>query len=312
MLHAAEPLKTWITDTAGPFNFRGGTKIYLHLFMDIASRYLVCAVVPNKSSAEYAKALRRKIFYAFGIPNRIHSDLSTTFISDLTQELSRHLKINLTYGLAFHPRGQGAIEVQVREMKKSIETCVKDHIRRNLSIDFEEVVEIACAVHNQTPHRATNISPHQFLYGTDPINPSQVLGHDLTSPVESRTIEDIRTTFREIHTSLHQSFLLNEMDRYNSASRRSRVEVGFDVYRTINQGLPNQETTGPHKVLNKAGYNSWAISALQGNTPIIVPDIQLTPIIPADNLREGLPPQNPPSGSIPPRTDIPPEFPPPA
>jgi transposase InsO family protein len=294
VLEVSDPFTVWIMDTAGPFYNKRHQKRYLILFVDACSRELRIAVVNSKDASSFAQAFLREIIYKSGVPLRLHSDRGTNFTSEVTQHLCEALDIETSFGLSYHPRGQGAVERLVAEVKTAISTALKHHKLKpnSKTLDLEDAVKIAEAIHNQSPHRSTNISPFQFLYGCNPRLPLNIpLGPSTAEQQDS--IANMRDFYRAVHKEMYQSYIKEEIEKYARKAKTSKITAGIQVLRTIHQGLPNQTTTGPHTVITSAGSNSWVISQ-PNNQPghnLTAPDIQLTPVLPAPHVREGLPAQ---------------------
>lgn len=297
MLHCNVAYQQWMVDLAGPFRRTETTKTYVMLYFDLASRELRTDIVTDKTAETYTSSLLRTVIWPCGVPQVIHTDQGTNFTSQVTATLSTQLGINLKFGLSMHPRGQGPVERQIRDLKSALTTLLIDHHLRDNSINFADAVRIATAVHNSSPHRSTNISPNEFLTGLKPISPLSI---PLISILNSSTATpDIITQHREfsrtVHTTLMNKYLVKEIDAYETRTPPARVEIGTLVYRTTLPGTVNQRITGPYKVINPVGSNSWEIQLLDdaNAAPIKVPVKQLTHVAHARHLQLNIPAQQP-------------------
>lgn len=284
---ATKKMQILMVDYAGPFEDENGKTQYIILYLDCYTRWLIMDVVPTKDAQTYTDSFMSQIINRYGVPETVHTDQGTMFTSQVTKAICDNMGINLSFGLAFHPRGQGAVERVVREIRISIETVMAD--RRGIA--FRQAVALAEATHNHCKHSSTGTSPFFMIHGSEPPTPVTMI---LPSEEDTETARELSEFAKRVHDEMHQRSILEATERHNARARKSRIRVGIMAYRVV-WGITSKRTTGPHEVLRKDGSNSWIIRAADGERQpggiISVPEIQLHPILKADDIRRGLPEQ---------------------
>ena len=95
-------------DLVGTFN----SPIYKYVLsgIDVFSKYLFAVPLTNGSADTVAKELVKIFFNHSYLPHTIVSDLGSTFVSELLQELAELLEIKLKHASLKHPQSIGAVE----------------------------------------------------------------------------------------------------------------------------------------------------------------------------------------------------------
>ena len=295
MAKAERPHQAWMMDHAGPFRLRDGHSKYILFFIDLKSRELRYHIGDGMDAANVGRAILDQIVFPCGIPERIHSDQGKAFTSQLTQFLCNALHTELQFGIAYHPRGQGAIERAIGEIKTSLLTNLCD--QKGDTYSFPDAVAAAVSIHNHSAHTDTGISPYQYLYGLKPrtLEETLVQGAETRTREETHSADELRDQARSKHDEAHAIAILRQQARYAAKATTSPVAGGAIVYRRItgSNGTLNK-ITGPHQVMEKAGTNSWYIGPEPGCTGrscdrILAAETQLHILRPANHLRSNLP-----------------------
>jgi hypothetical protein len=285
--------QAWMADYCGPYIHPvDKEKRWLLLFIDLKSRYLVCDIVKKLDAETLADSFLINIIYRFGVPESLHCDQGRSFTSGLTRSLCKMMQVDIKYGITYHPRGQGAIERAIGEIKTSIQTAMKD--KPTGLISFEQAVAAAVSVHNTSPHSSTRVSPHEYSFGqaaktlVNSLIPGDI--GNLFDP--SLQGELRRQKYRQLQEDNLGKYLDSLKGKHDKNAKSSKIEPGLHVYRRIELS-GTFKVTGPHIVLERAGTNSWYIGREKDlsndNDRIIAADNQLHPIIPAAKLRSNLP-----------------------
>ena len=86
------------------------------LMVDICTGFVFLRPVKDYTAAEALRALM-EVFTMFGFPKRIQSDNGTAFVNDMMKEFVMSVGIEQRTATAYHPRGNGAAEIRVKQAK---------------------------------------------------------------------------------------------------------------------------------------------------------------------------------------------------
>ena len=276
---ASEIFEVWMVDHAGPFVVNG-VKAYVLLVICCFSRFLIPIFVPDLSAKSYCEALIYHVILDYGIPRRIHSDLGSAFTAEISHQMGQEIGINMTHGLAYHPRGQGLVEKAVDEVKTSLRTCLAQ--RPDLS--FLKALKTIQAVHNQSEHRALKVSPFQVVYGRSPTALSSIILPGIPhNPDLSTSRYQMQKFYRESLGIMQRTYIQEMKDKYEAKSSASRLRPGIFVFRVLPAIMDRGTITGPHLVIRRNTHNSWIIGPDHNQITrdlIVAPQIQLHPIEP--------------------------------
>jgi hypothetical protein len=280
---ALDIFHTWEVDYAGPFSLdQGNRKVHIALFIDCRSRFLLTDIVESLTTEAYIELLDRLI-KPLGLPRRIHADRGRNFTALRAIAWGNAIGCDMTFGLAYHHRAQGMVERPIREIRESMDSCLLQYAN---SVSFEQALRAATEAHNHRPHTRTGVSPFQYISGrtaTDSINRFFDSADD---PRKQRT-------YREIHDQAIADEYMKASEEYASTARPSRIAQGMTVFRLYRQDNSKVIRTGPHKVLQRIGSNSWLIAPDPSmrfvNRHLRVPESQLKAVIDAEHLWGDLP-----------------------
>jgi hypothetical protein len=276
---------TYEVDYAGPFKLADGTSTHVALFRDVRSGWLSTESVTSLTADTYIDLIRRHIL-KYGLPRRIHTDLGRQFIAMRVNAWAKRHGIQLTFGLAYSHRAQGAVERPIRELRESLESYLLQKSSKATAHAFEQALDSATKTHNFRPHSRTGVSPFEYMFMKSPVD-------DCNRFFRGNSRARDKLDFRAIHDAAIEKEYCKASADYQDHARPSKISEGSLVYRKYRQDASHVISTGPHKVLQRLGTNSWLISPEPGarfqDRNIKVPETQLRAVIPADHLWEGIP-----------------------
>ena len=121
-----------------------------------------CIPIKSKNAEEIVKAYMREVYYKYGGSRKILSDNGTEFKNDLFAQVAECLGMeHKIFTPPFHPQSNGRIEGFHRFLK----ACLAKHISKTLQ--WSDVVEIACSAYNFFPNEHSRESPFFLMYGRD-------------------------------------------------------------------------------------------------------------------------------------------------
>jgi len=289
-LQATQIFQLWVVDYAGPFTLADNTKRWVILFLDSKSRWLVTSIVDSMTGETFKNSLEANIIDHFGFPETdrltLHCDKGSNMTAFEIRTYAALHNIRLNYGFTSHPRGQGFVEISVKELKTSLSTALAE-CRGHLPL--AEAVRKATQTHNLSKHSATRVSPYEYVYNRRYVHRVNNLLPQDDAPEESN--------FRAIHDARFAEEVEKASQKYEDtrSTRATVTSPGQLVWRYYKQNHSTNILTGPHTVLRRHGSNSWVIAST-GTYPQVheleVPEIQLHVVAMAEDLREGLPLQN--------------------
>ena len=276
---------TYEVDYAGPFKLSDGPSTHVALFRDVRSGWLSTEAVTSLTADTYIILIRRHIL-KYGLPKRIHTDLGRQFTATRIHAWAHRHGIQLTFGLAYSHRAQGAVERTIRELRESLESYFLQKSSDWTTLAFEQALDAATKTHNFRPHSRTGVSPFEYMFMQSPVD-------DFNRFFRGTSRSRDKLDFRAIHDAAIEKEYCKASADYQDHARPSKISEGLLVYRKYRQDASKLLSTGPHKVLQRLGTNSWLISPEPGakfqDRNIKVPETQLRAVIPADDLWEGLP-----------------------
>jgi hypothetical protein len=96
--------------------------------VDICTGFVFLRPVKDYTAAEALRALM-EVFTMFGFPKRIQSDNGTAFVNDMMKEFVMSVGIEQRTATAYHPRGNGAAEIRVKQAKLLLKKILRGEIK---------------------------------------------------------------------------------------------------------------------------------------------------------------------------------------
>jgi len=111
------------------------------------------------------------MFNRISIPRVIISDNGTNFVSGLTQELYRHLSIELRRSSPLHPEENSLVECWNANLKHMLHHVVIGH----KATDWDLKLSYLLWAYRELLNATTGLSPYQLVYGRVGRGPLSVL-----------------------------------------------------------------------------------------------------------------------------------------
>ena len=159
LIKATQPFERISIDFKGPIPSTNNQ--YMLTIVDEYSRFPFAYPVKDVSTNTVIKCLRN-LFSIFGLPNYIHSDRGTAFMSNELKQWLVTKGISTSRTTPYNPTGNGQVERYNGIIWKSILLAIKT---RNLPISqWEKVLPDALHSVRSLLCTATNCSPHERLF----------------------------------------------------------------------------------------------------------------------------------------------------
>jgi transposase InsO family protein len=270
---ADQPFDHVAVDLAGPFMTSASGNHYLHVLVDIHSRFVLLHAIPDKRM-ETVALLWRDTFCTFGFPRIIQSDNGTEFVNQVARALTQAAGIDHRLITPYHPRANGAAERTVqtatRLMKKLAQGAAKD---------WDTYLPFIQYCINQKISRRHQHAPFAVVFGrqanafadfTDaplPVDfaPGSVEHQEFIAEVEARANEMAQHLFPLV-TARSKTTANAVKDKFDKEHKLVDLPVDSFVMLRDEQRRNKSEppNIGPFKIVNKTTGGAYVLQDLVG------------------------------------------------
>nr|AAM74243.1 Putative retroelement [Oryza sativa Japonica Group] len=166
------PFAVWGLDILGPFRRAPGGFEYLYVAVDKFTKWpeaYPVVKIDKHSALKFIKGITAR----FGVPNRIITDNSTQFTSELFGDYCEDMGIKLCFASPAHPRSNSQVERANAEILKGLKTKTFNILKKHGDSWIEELPAVLWA-NRTTPSRATGETPFFLVYGAEAVLPSEL------------------------------------------------------------------------------------------------------------------------------------------
>jgi hypothetical protein len=238
----------WGLDAVGPFCTAPGGYKHILVAIDKFTKWIKVRPVAEVTSEEAVKFIG-DIKHRFGVPNRIITDLGTTFTCSVLWDFCQDNLIDVYYSSVAHPRCNGQVErangMVLQVLKDRIYDAVSNYATRWLA----ELPHVIWGLRTQVSS-ATGFLPFFLVYGSEVIIPTDVAfgapriqfyeegKAEQTCRIDLDSLEEQR-----LAAIMRQARHDQQLRRYHDRNvRETSFNVGDLVLRR------NQKTDGMHKL----------------------------------------------------------------
>lgn len=250
-------------DLVGPLVKSSRGFQYILVVLDYATRYPEAIPLRNTSSKSIAKELFN-MFTRTGIPKEILTDQGTPFMSKVTKELCKLLKIKHLRTSVYHPQTDGLVE----RFNKTLKGMLKRVVSKD-GKDWDCLLPYLMFAVREVPQSSTGFSPFELMYGRHPRG---------LLDIAKETWEQETTPYKSVieHISLMQDRIAAVMPIVREHLEQSQ-EAQRRVYnrsarvRSFNPGdrvlvlVPTVESKflakwqGPYEIIEKVGSVNYKV-----------------------------------------------------
>ena len=247
-------------DIMGPLPVSTHGFRYILVITDLFSKWVEAFPLVGTDSNTLAKILVDEIVCRYGMPEIIHSDQGSNFVSEVIRTLCAMMGVQRTQTTPYHPQGNGQVERFNRTLEGMLSKVVSDHQR-----DWDEHLQKVLFAYRTAIHESTGYSPFLVTFGRSPNLPVDVvLGRPSTST------GDVPQFVQKTQTVLHSAFLQVRQHLQQAHQRQKQVadassvgeafQVGDRVWLyvpRVKQGQSKKFTSlwrGPYTVGCVTGY----------------------------------------------------------
>ena len=306
LIKAIAPFQRMSIDFKGPLPASKSGNRYLLTIIDEYSRFPFAYACRDTSSRTVTHCLST-LFALFGMPDMIHNDRATDFLSDETKQFLTSKGVATSKTSRYNPRGNGQVERLNGTLWKAIQVSL--HSRKLKLSDWESVLPDALHSVRSLLCTATNQSPHERLFNYERRSTSgktmpswvkpgpvyirnHVKQNKMSPPVSSATLINANPEYAHVRLD---SGVETTVSLRDLAPSPSAVQVEEDVETTVN----SDSHSDPLPILQELPDNPVTeVSAPEDRStgpPSPLAEVSVTPVPPNSSTC----PPSPPSPSVP-------------
>jgi len=166
------PFACWGLDSVGPLKTAAGG--YSHIFVAI-DKFTKWIEVKPETATTAAKAAEfiEEISHRFRVPNRIITDLGTSFTGAEFWDYCQESCIDVYYASMAHPRCNGQVERANGLILQGLKARIFDLIEKYGAKWLQELPRVVWGLRTQRS-QATGYSPFFMVYGSEAVLPSAI------------------------------------------------------------------------------------------------------------------------------------------
>ncbi|CRG94399.1 retrotransposon [Plasmodium gallinaceum] len=148
-------------DIIGPKTWKG-TEYFIQVAIDHHSRFMVTNITNKTPNAMDAISIIKKTWIPiFGCPASILTDLGSIYTSlEFLDYVTKEIKVKLYHTSAYYPHGNGINKSSHKSLDYIMKTLYEEK-----DIPFDEIVQNATLIYNNTPHGALGEIPYFAMFG---------------------------------------------------------------------------------------------------------------------------------------------------
>jgi hypothetical protein len=162
----------WGLDSVGPFRTAPGGYRFILVAIDKFTKWIEVRPIAKVTSGEAAKFMQ-DIAHRFGVPNKIITDLGTTFTGSAFWDFCQANTIDVYYSSVAHPRFNDQVERANGMVLQAIKDRIFDDTSNYATRWLAELPHVIWGLRTQVSS-ATCFSPFFLFYGSEAILPTDV------------------------------------------------------------------------------------------------------------------------------------------
>lgn len=247
----------------------------LLVFCDHLTRWVEAFPTRGEDTTVVAEHLYKYIICRYGCPQELLSDQGPSFVSAVTRELCRVMRVNKVQTTAYHPQANGVVERANQTFQQMLSLFVNEQ-----HDDWDQYVAPLCFAYNTALVPAVGESPYFLMYGRDPRLPIDVV-LDTPQYEHTRLSEYSRALCDRLHRAwqLAQKMTAHQEDESASRQRQrvgERAFANFNINDRVWLYTPVKKVGGvrkfaspwhgPYRVRERVGSVAYALVSCDGST----------------------------------------------
>ena len=293
LIKATAPFQRLSVDFKGPLPQSNKGNQYLFTIIDEYSRFPFAYACRDMTSKTVVHCFNH-LFSIFGMPDMVHSDRATDFLSTETTDYLLGKSIAYSNTSRYNPQGNGQVEKLNETLWKAIQVTL--HSRNLKSSDWEQVLpdalhsirSLLCTATNETPHeRLFNFTRKSTSGKTVPswVKPGPILVRNQPKrgkndpPVVPATLLHANPQYAHVRLQSGRETTVNlrDVSRHPEAAvESSEIDLPLQHHENLQQQLPQQQHQQQQQTLQQQAPQSQQ-QQQQHPTPEleVLPDQQL-------------------------------------
>ena len=262
-------------DVVGPLPPSHNNK-YIIVAIDYASRYVEAKALPAQTAKATAEFIVDQIILRHSAPRIFYSDNGVNFVLKTMEELSKLLNVDQKTTTKYHPQSAGLVE----RTNRTIVSILRRYVTEKQD-NWADILKFAIAAYNFSYQSSIGMSPFKFLYGREPVFPSDIaLGSTIKPGVPTKRQREIYQAVAKYMAEERQ-----EASKiwFNNRRRPDNYMIGDYVLYNAPPALDTKtqatkklapKWVGPYEVKSRKARNTFVLSSLIKGYPDITASIE--------------------------------------
>ena len=279
LINATSPFQRLSIDFKGPLPLSVNGNQYLLTIIDEYLRFPFAYPCKNMSSSTVTQCFSH-LFSMFGMPEMVHNDRGTDFLSEETQNYLLNKNIATSKTSRYNPQGNGQVEKLNGTLWKAIQVTL--HSRKMKPSEWEAVLPDALHSIRSLLCTATNCTPHERMFN---FSRKSTSGKSIPSWVKPGPIYVRNHTRRSKNDPpVSSATLLHANPSCAHVRLQSGVETTVSIRDLARQPLSQQpehienetfNTAYPEQTLDYTSTNTSRVSNTEYETPPLSEEVNV-------------------------------------
>ena len=160
------PFEKLLWDIMGPLPLSSSGNKYIAVITDLFTKWVEAFPLKSTETDILATLLVNEIICRYSVPSSLHSDEGAYLTSNLMAAVCKHLGIEQTRTTAYHPQGNGQVELFNRTSESMLAKVVSDH-----QTDWDYHLPHVLFAYRTAIHDTTGFTPFHLIFGRSPVLP---------------------------------------------------------------------------------------------------------------------------------------------
>jgi len=230
---ASEPLQRVGIDIVGPLPKTEQGNSFIMVICDYYTRWVEAYSIPDQTAITVADKFVTEFVCRFGVPQKLHSDQGTDFMSSLFKQMCKLLEIEQTRTTPYRPCSNGLTERMNQTIQHMLSAFVNDY--RN---DWEDHLPFVLMAYRAAVQESTGCSPNLLMLGREVLAPIDLmLGREPVPETDDQCyVEYVEWLKLALSTAFDFSrgrmkySVARQQQNYNRRAREGQIKEGMWVW----------------------------------------------------------------------------------